>query len=211
MAARIENLLARARSFREGPFLRQRPLYLRLVREGQAPKILMISCSDSRVDPSAIFAVEPGEIFMVRNIAALVPPLGHDKACSSTGAALEFGVAHLGVEHVVVLGHAHCGGVKALLRGAGGGEADFIGSWLSCARAVRDRVVKELPHASHVELVQALERETVRQSVRNLMTFPWIEERVRAGKLSLHGWRFDIAEGALAVVMKNGEPLPVSD
>ena len=78
-------------------------------------------------------------------------------------------------------------------------------------RGVRDRVVKELPHASHVELVRALESETVRQSVRNLMTFRWIEEGVRAGKLSLHGWRFDIAEGALAVVVKNGEPSRISD
>lgn len=213
MVSKIENLLARANAFREGPFLRQRPLYLRLVREGQKPKILMVSCSDSRVDPSTIFAVEPGEIFMVRNVAALVPPCGTDEALSGTGAALEFGIVHLGVEHVVVLGHAHCGGIEALLRGTetAGGEADFIGSWLSCMRGVRDRVMKELPHASRVELVRALEYETVRQSVRNLMTFRWIEERVRAGKLSLHGWRFDIAEGALAVVVKNGELSPISE
>ena len=76
----------------------------------------MVSCSDSRVDPSTIFAVEPSEIFMVRNVAALVPPCGPDEACSGTGAALEFGVVHLGVEHVVVLGHTHCGGIEALLR-----------------------------------------------------------------------------------------------
>ncbi len=173
----------------------------------------MVSCSDSRVDPSSIFAVEPGEIFMVRNVAALVPPCGPDEAYPGTSAALEFGIVHLGIEHVVVLGHAHCGGIQALLRGTetGDGETDFIASWLSCAQEARDRVVKELPHASRAELVRALEYETLRQSVRNLMTFRWIEERVHAGKLSLHGWRFDIAEGALAVVVKNGEPSTISD
>ncbi len=172
----------------------------------------MIACSDSRVDPSIIFDAEPGEIFMVRNVASLVPPCTLDERCHGTSAALEFGVLGLVVEHVVVLGHGHCGGIGALLRGADKGDtkSDFIGPWLSCASDVRDRVTREMPDASHAEKARALEYETVRQSIRNLMTFPWIDKRVRAGELSLHGWHFDIAKGSLSVVGESGEPVQIS-
>ncbi len=212
MGSAIDALIARARAFRSGPFLRQQPLYQRLVREGQSPKILMISCSDSRVDPSVIFDVEPGEILMVRNVANLVAPFTPDERRHGTSAALEFGVLRLGVEHVIVLGHGHCGGIDALLRGADKGDpkTDFIGPWLSCASGVRDEVVEEMLDASHAEKARALEYETVRQSVRNLLTFPWIDKRVREGELSLHGWHFDIAEGALYAVGESGEQNQIS-
>ena len=137
----------------------------------------MVSCSDSRVDPSTIFAVEPSEIFMVRNVAALVPPCGPDEACSGTGAALEFGVVHLGVEHVVVLGHTHCGGIEALLRGTetAGGKADLIGSWLSCTRGVRDRVVKEFCRCASAAWLATGQRASAMRCPRypHHITFEW--------------------------------------
>lgn len=208
----IDDLIARARAFRSGGFVRQQPLYQRLVSEGQSPKILMIACSDSRVDPSVIFDSHPGEIFMVRNVASLVPLSTPDTGCHGTSAALEFGVIELGVEHVVVLGHGHCGGIDALLRGTDSGtpKTDFIGPWLSCAADVRDRVTAEMADAPHGEQARALEYETVRQSLHNLMTFPWIKNRVRAGNLTLHGWHFDIAEGALSIVGEDGAPVRIS-
>jgi len=164
--------------------------------------MLMIACSDSRVDPAIIFDVEPGEIFMVRNVASLVPPNAADEQCHGTSAALEFGVRELGVEHIIVLGHGHCGGIDALLCGADKGDpkTDFIGPWLSCATDIRDRVIRDMPHASHAEKARALEFETLRLSLGNLMTFPWIDERVRAGSLTIHGLHFDISDGVLSTV-----------
>lgn len=208
----IDDLIARARAFRLGSFAHQQPVYQRLVREGQSPKILMIACSDSRVDPSIIFDAEPGQIFMVRNVASLVPPSSPDDGCHGTSAALEFGVRELGVEHLVVLGHGHCGGIDALLRGVDEAvpKTDFVGQWLSSASQVRDRVVKEMLGASHTEKARVLEFETVRQSVRNLMTYSWIDTRVRSGELLIHGWHFDIAEGALFAVGESGEPILIS-
>jgi carbonic anhydrase len=200
MMSNVDTLLERARAFRSGGFVRRQVLFDRLVREGQSPKFMIISCSDSRVDPAIIFDAEPGEIFMVRSVANLVPPNAPGPHCHSIGAALEFGVTALGVEHVIVLGHSQCGGVDGLLRGADKGEpkTDFIGAWLGCASAVRDRVVADHPDNSHEARARTLEYETVRQSVRNLSTYPWVDERVRAGTLQLHGWHFDIAEGALS-------------
>jgi carbonic anhydrase len=201
----IDDLISRARAFRSGSFLSQQSLYQRLIREGQSPKILMIACSDSRIDPSIIFDAKPGEIFMVRNMASLVPPCIPDELCHGTSAALEFGVLGLGVEHLIVLGHGHCGGIDALLRSAGkdGPKTDFIEPWLSCMTGVRDKMLREMPDGSHAQMARAIEDETVRQSVRNLRTFPWIDERLRAGELSVHGWHFDIAEGALRALSEN--------
>lgn len=216
MVSTIDGLIARARAFRSGPFERQQPLFRRLVRDGQSPSILMIACSDSRVDPSVIFDAEPGQIFMVRNVASLVPPNQPDEACHGTSAALEFGVRELGVEDIIVLGHGHCGGVAALLGGAdkrvgtAEGATDYIGPWLTCVSEVRDRLVAEMPDAPPAEAVRALEYETVRQSVRNLMTFPWIKEPVQNRALSLHGWHFDIAEGTLFDVGEIGSPIELN-
>jgi carbonic anhydrase len=173
---------------------------------------MMIACSDSRVDPSIIFDSQPGQIFMVRNVASLVPTCKPDDGCHGTSAALEFGVLGLGVEHIIVLGHGHCGGIKALLAGDEGvnPKSDFIRPWLSCAGEVRDQLVSEMKDASDSEQARQLEIETVRMSVRNLMTFPWIDERVTSGEMSLHGWHFDIAKGDLSDVGPSGEPVLIS-
>ena len=217
MNSTIDDLIARARAFRSGPYKRHQPLYRRLVREGQSPRIMMVACSDSRVDPSVIFDAEPGQIFMIRNVASLVPPNQPDDNCHGTSAALEFGVRELGVEDIVILGHGHCGGIRALLDGAdknGGAAAttatDYIGRWLANGALARDRISAEFKEASADETARALEYETIRQSVGNLMTFPWIETRVGDGSLVLHGWHFDIAEGTLLDVGVSGEPFQIT-
>lgn len=208
----LEQLIARARAYRADKFPEQQPHYQRLVSEGQSPKILMIACSDSRVDPTIIFGAEPGEIFLVRNVASLVPPFQPDTACHGTSAALEFGVTNLGVEHVIVLGHGYCGGVAALLAGADKDRtsSDFIGPWLSSVAAVRDRLLSEHPDLPQEEAERQLEFATVRQSVENLRSFPWIAERVEKGTLALHGWHVDIAKGALRDVGDPASPRLIS-
>lgn len=213
MANVIDDLLARARAFRLGEFERRQPLYRRLVREGQSPRIAMVACADSRVDPSVIFDADPGEIFMIRNVASLVPPPSPDGKCHGTSAAIEFAVKGLGVEHIVVLGHAHCGGIDALLRGADNKEdlgGSYVGPWLACAAPSRDKVAGAMADADHAVKARALEYETVRQSVRNLRSFPFVAERFEAGRLALHSWHFDIAEGALSAVGDQGEPVRIS-
>ena len=208
----IEDLILRARAYRSSTYVRDQALYARLVRDGQAPKILMVACSDSRVDPSIIFDSKPGQIFMIRNVASLVQPFAPDESCHGTSAALEFGVRSLEVEHIIVLGHGHCGGIQALLSGTESIEpkSDFIGPWLSSAVGIRDKLVEEMSGAPQAKQARNLEFETVRLSIENLMTFPWISERVLAGELGLHGWHFDIAEGIVSDVGKDGEPISIS-
>jgi carbonic anhydrase len=208
----IEDLIFRARSYRANTFGQDQALYERLVSEGQSPKIMMIACSDSRVDPSIIFGSDPGQIFMVRNVASLVQPFAPDGSCHGTSAALEFGVRSLEVEHIIVLGHGHCGGINALLTG---GEAiepksDFITPWLSCAVDIRDRLVRDTPEMPKAQQARNLEFETVRMSVQNLASFPWIKERVQSGKMALHGWHFDIAGGVISDVGLDGDPVVIS-
>jgi len=208
----IEDLISRARSYRANTFSKDQALYERLVEQGQSPKILMVACSDSRVDPSIIFDSEPGQIFMVRNVASLVQPFTSDGDCHGTSAALEFGVRALGVEHIVILGHGHCGGIKTLLSGVEPFEtkSDFITPWLTCGVEIRDRLVRDMPDASEAEQARALEFETIRMSIKNLMSFPWIAERVENGSLALHGWHFDIAHGVISDVGLEGEPVVIS-
>lgn len=166
---------------------------------GQSPKVMVIACSDSRVDPSQIFDAHPGEIFVVRNVANLVPPFEIGGGRHGVSAALEFAVTQLEVSEVVVMGHGSCGGVHASLTrrfaGAAPGEGGFIAHWIDLLDDARDRIVAE--HGDGDAAIRALEHETVRVSIGNLRTFPWVAERETAGRLTLHGAWFAIAEGAL--------------
>ena len=162
----INKLLDRYQQFYDEYFVHSPELYRKLSAEGQAPKTLVIACSDSRVDPSIIFKSEPGELFVIRNVASLVPPFECDFVhCHGTSAAIEYAVRHLGVENIVVLGHSHCGGIKTLVDG-------------DC------------------------EKKAVAISVRNLQTFPFVAEKVAAGKLRLCGWYFCIESGRLEEVCR---------
>ena len=193
----IEALIQGFRAFRDNLDERERAHVAALAREGQAPRIMIVACADSRVDPLRISGAGLGDVFIVRNVANLVPPYAPDGDYHGTSAALEFAVRVLGVEHVVVMGHARCGGIQALLEGSplpGGGD-DFVGAWMRIAEPARRRAEAMAPPGE--ARARACELESVRQSLANLATFPWIATRVAEGKLSLHGWYYDLAEARL--------------
>lgn len=195
----MDTLIDGFRRFRDTTFSQNRTQYEALA-QGQSPKVLLIGCCDSRVDPAIIFDAKPGEMFVLRNVANLIPPYEPDDGHHGTSAAVEFAVRGLQVEHIVVLGHARCGGVRALVQGDQSEDFDFIKGWMRIARSARDRALA-LTLSSGQPLEAALrmcERETVAISLANLMTFPWIRERVEQGKLMLHGWFYDLEEGRLS-------------
>jgi carbonic anhydrase len=194
----IDTLIAGYRRFRAGDWSDQRARWAELA-EGQSPKTMVIACSDSRVDPTRIFDTPPGSLFVVRNIANLVPPFETTPGHHGVSAALEFAVTQLNVAQVIVMGHGACGGVRASLEhafaDAAPGEGGFIADWVSLLDEARDRIVAE--HGSGPEAVRALELECVRVSLANLRTFPFIPPREGAGTLTLRGAYFAIAEGVL--------------
>jgi carbonic anhydrase len=193
---RIEQLIQGYRTFRRIYFAENRSLFEKLATKGQSPKIMLIGCADARVDPLLITGAEPGDLFVVRNVANLVPPYAPDGHYHGTSAALEFAVRTLEVEHVIVLGHAQCGGVRALLRApSDAGRDDFIAAWMSIATPARLKALRT--SASADERQRACEFETVKLSLDNLATFPWIAQRVADGRLALHGWYFDVHDGRL--------------
>jgi len=197
----LDRLLKGFADFRLGYYREHLDLFERLATEGQSPKILIIGCADARVDPGILTQTRPGDIFTVRNIAAMVPPaqLPPDQAQHGTSAAIEFAVRGLEVEHVVILGHALCGGIAALVDGADSAYAhyDYVSTWTAVAQTVRDVAVHDLAGRPREEVVRAVEQAAVVNSVANLMTFPWLAERVTAGKLVLHAWWFNLVEGQL--------------
>ncbi len=168
----------------------------------QSPKVMVIACSDSRVDPATIFGSRPGEVFVVRNVANLVPPCETGGGRYGVSAAVEFAVTKLKVQEIVVLGHGACGGVNASLTGAlssaAQGEGGFVADWIGLLDEAREKVVAK--HGTGAEGQRALEEECVRVSITNLMTFPFVRDRVEAGELTLHGAVFAIDDGRLRVL-----------
>ena len=165
---------------------------------GQSPKTLVIGCSDSRVDPALLTDCDPGDIFVVRNVANLVPPFENDNAKHGVSAAIEFATCDLEVRNIVVLGHSACGGIGVLMKGhEPKSEADFVGKWMQIAEPARQQVLNELADMHVDEQIRACEVASIIVSLDNLMTFPFISERVESGRLALIGWYFDIQKGAL--------------
>lgn len=193
-------LLKGYRRFRTEGYPRQRARYDQLVSEGQSPKLMIIACSDSRVDPAQIFDVDPGEIFVVRNVAALVPPFETSPGHHGVSAAIEFAVQMLKVRQIVVMGHGHCGGCKAALtqdlRGTAPGEGGFIADWIHLLDHAREPVVDAYGRTSR-EAERAMELAAVRVSIENLRTFPFVRECEASGDLKLRGTFFAISEGVL--------------
>ncbi|SRR6266481_46959 len=172
--------------------------YLHLFETGQTPKFLIVGCCDSRVDPALVFDCAPGDLFVIRNVANIVPPAEDRIGHHGTTAALEYGVCNLGVEHVVVLGHAHCGGILSLLQTSGTSNPDsYIDDWMSLVESARASVEKDLTDADLEKKRVACEQRAILVSLANLQTFPWIAQRVAQGTLTLHGWYFDIEQGQL--------------
>lgn len=191
--------------FRSADYRRQRDRWAEL-KDGQSPKVMVIACSDSRVDPAQIFDTLPGEIFVVRNVAALVPPYETGGGRHGVSAALEFAVTKLNVEEVLVMGHGACGGCAAALsnafKDAAPGEGGFIADWVSILDEARDKV--KASHGNGPEASREMELEAVRTSIENLKTFPFVQKALDAGSLTLRGAYFAIADGHLHVMDKEG-------
>ncbi len=195
----LDGLLEGYRRFREGHWEEERERWAALA-EGQSPKTMVISCSDSRVDPSQIFDVAPGELFVVRNVAALVPPFETNPGRHGVSAALEFAVQFLKVQEVVVLGHGMCGGCQAALtqdlHGNRLGEGGFVAHWIDMLDDVRDPIAAELGTTGRTA-ERAMELAAVKVSLANLRTFPCIQEKEPAGEVALRGAYFAISDGVL--------------
>jgi len=178
-------------------------LYRELSSQGQHPKIMVISCSDSRVDPSILFDASAGDMFVVRNVANLVPPYQPDDGSyHGTSAALEFAVRHLNVEHVVVLGHSGCAGVRRLVEKEADNNNDeysFVDSWVGIA----NEALKTSSHMDDKDACSECERTSISVSLDNLETFPWVKERIDNNTLQLHGWYFSLDSGQLEVWNEN--------
>lgn len=192
-----KQLIEGFRRFREHHFAEGGVQFRDLVQFGQTPKALVVACCDSRVDPALVLDCAPGDLFVVRNVANLVPPAENQGHYHGTSAALEFGVRNLGVQHIIVLGHAQCGGIHALLEGSVDKDESFIAGWMGIADAAREQVEREHAGESSEVRHRACEQQAILVSLDNLKTFSWIRERVEQGKLALHGWYFDIERGEL--------------
>ena len=188
------------RAFMGGRFVADSQRYLELAQKGQSPETMVIACCDSRAAPEAIFNSAPGELFVVRNVANLVPPYAPDGEYHSTSAALEFAVQSLKVKNIVVMGHGRCGGVKAALDPSGEplSPGDFIGKWMGLLGPASE-AVGSYSFMTGSEKQTALERISIRYSLGNLRTFPCVDILEKKGRLSLHGAWFDISEGVLWV------------
>ena len=207
MAPDMDDFIAGYRRFRAGTWRDERARFDALSKFGQKPRALVIGCSDSRTDPQMVFNAVPGELFVIRNVANLVPPYGPDDQPHGISAAIEFAVRALKVPQIIVLGHGMCGGIQALLNGPPAEVSDFVGQWVRIAEPARALAMRSPPeHRQDI-----CEHESVRLSLDNLMTFPWIAGAVAAGNLKLHGCFFDIRSGILERLGTDGNFQPVAE
>lgn len=202
MSSFPEALADRYRRFRHRHYAVLADHYEELATHGQSPTTMIISCCDSRVDPDTIFGAIPGELFVVRNVANLVPPFETTGNYHGVSTAIEFAVLNLRIKHLIVMGHSNCGGVKAALdqNAAIQTEAKFISRWMSMLDEARLSVLSSHQANSPGERLEALEKEGVKISIKNLRSFPFVREAEEKGKLNLHGAHFDIKTGLLSVL-----------
>lgn len=191
----LEKLIQGFQAFRASYF-EDSHHYQELMAWGQAPEALVIACSDSRNDPALVTSSAPGDLFVLRNVAAIVPPYHPDGRHHGTSAAIEFAVRGLRVRHIVVMGHAVCGGVQSLADQKGG-DYEFLAQWMAIGEPAREAVERLMADAPRKQKLQALEQAVVLTSLNNLMTFPWVAEGVAKGDIALHGWYFDMVKGKL--------------
>ena len=202
MSSFPETLTDRYLRFKHRHFVPNADHYEELATYGQNPDTMVISCSDSRVDPETIFSAMPGELFIVRNVANLVPPYETGGKYHGVSTAIEFAVMNLRIKELIVLGHSGCGGIKAALDQSAAiqTEAQFISRWMSIIDDARLSVLASHQISPAAVRQEALEREGVKQSIKNLRTFPFVQDQEDRGRLSLHGAHFDIKTGALTVL-----------
>ena len=194
----IQDLYSGHRDFQQYYFDHETELYEALSK-GQCPTALVIACSDSRVDPALLTQASPGDLFVVRNVANIVPHFSAQ--VHSIGSALEYGIKHLNIKHIIVLGHSQCGGIKALLDNKAT-DSDCIQDWIKYATPAKERA---LAQHSIEEVQKICEQENVALSLNNLLSYPWIKSRVTAGELELHGWHFDITDGTISCCDPQGD------
>ncbi|MDX9731750.1 MAG: carbonic anhydrase [Bdellovibrionales bacterium] len=192
----LVRLVAGFKRFRQKYFDVETSVYRKL-SSGQTPKTLIIGCSDSRVDPALLSSASPGDLFIVRNVANLVPPYEENGGFHGVSSAIEFAVLNLKVENVIVLGHRQCGGIRALMAGPGENKSTFISRWVSIAEDAKQRVLAKYAGADPDELCHRCELESIRTSLRNLRTFPFVQEAIETRQMNLIGAYFDLEEGRL--------------
>jgi carbonic anhydrase len=197
-------------AFTSGRLQSEQDRYRELAERGQTPEIMVIGCCDSRVSPEVIFDARPGELFVVRNVANLVPPYETDGKYHGVSAALEFGVGVLKVKHIVILGHAHCGGISAYAEDAEPiSPGDFIGRWMSLIAPAAAKVGAR-ESMSRAEYLERMEKASIVNTLENLMTFPGLRKLIERGAVALHGAYFGVAKGELSVLDRaTGEFRPV--
>jgi carbonic anhydrase len=183
----FQKILKGYQTFRKKYALGDQSIMKCLAEYGQKPQVMVVSCCDSRVDPALILQCDPGDLFVVRNVANIIPPYERDGTYHGTSAALEFGVCFLKVEHLVLLGHSQCGGIQALLNSDTAHSNDFITNWVSIIK-------KQSLHAKDEDEYARL---ALHVSHQNCLTFPWIREKVEQGNLVIHLWFFDIKTGQI--------------
>lgn len=197
MSKTLEDLVKGYQRFRTKYFFGNNRAYANLVRFGQQPKVLIVACSDSRVDPAIVFNCSPGDLFVVRNVANLVPPYEEDNAYHGTSAALEFGITGLGIKDVIILGHTQCGGITSLFERHGGTRRGFTAKWMEMAEPAYETVRREHSHATLDESITLCCQHALINSLANLKTFPWIKDRLAEEELALHAWYFDLKTGLI--------------
>ncbi|NOY66126.1 MAG: carbonic anhydrase [Gammaproteobacteria bacterium] len=194
----IEQLIEGYHRYRKGYYKTNRERLVDLAHLGQSPRVAVVACCDSRVDPTVITDSTSGELFIIRNVANLVPPNEGEGTWHGTSAALQFAVCDLNVEHLIVLGHAQCGGIRALMENQADTHEDkFIADWMSIADDARKHALNRPDLKTFEEQAQACELKAIEISLTNLTTFPWIKERIEQGSLQLHGWYYDMVSGDL--------------
>jgi carbonic anhydrase len=191
----MQHLIEGYRAYREKRWPELRALHRQLAERGQAPKTLVIACSDSRVDPATIFNAGPGELFVIRNVANLAPPCEQGPGMHGVSAAIEFAVLQLKVETILVLGHAQCGGVAAALEDRPPKPGSFLDSWIGLLGPAKARIA-----SCGGDRATALEYESIRVTLENLQTFPFVSDAVREGRLQLVGARYGVADGGLELL-----------
>ncbi|MBY0377510.1 MAG: carbonic anhydrase [Gammaproteobacteria bacterium] len=196
----LKNILNGYHSFREKYAKGDLSVMRYLSRYGQNPQIMVVACCDSRVDPALILQCDPGDLFVVRNVANIVPPYERDEAHHGTSAALEFGICFLKVNHLILLGHSQCGGIQALMDSRSIGQNDFISNWVNLIHSDDESCSAD-----------DCAKQALQQSYRNCLTFPWIKDKIEKQQLALHLWFFDIESGQIFMYSqedKTYKPLP---
>lgn len=195
MLKKFQKIIHGYREFREKYIIEDSSLLEKLATKGQSPEIMVVSCCDSRVDPALLLQCEPGDLFVTRNVANIVPPYEHDDSHHGTSAALEFGMRYLHVKHLIILGHSQCSGINAYLDEDALGENDFISNWVKLI---------EVPEQPNTD-VDTCAKKSLISSYHNCLTFPWIKQAIEEGKLMIHLWFFEISEGVIFTYQYNSK------